>query len=110
MRGLLGLKLDNGGLFLQILLQFLIGAGLAGIRQADDGQAAGTLPDQLGQDTGQFDAFEDGAACVDAHRDAVVAEGDRLFKRSESWFILYYNLECLSKSYLFSVSQQAKQV
>ena len=59
------------------MLQFLIGAGLAGIRQADDGQAAGTLPDQLGQDTGQFDAFEDGAACVDAHRDAVTAEGDR---------------------------------
>lgn len=27
---------------------------------------------------GQFDAFEDGAACVDAHRDAVAAEGDRL--------------------------------
>ena len=60
------------------MLQFLIGAGLAGIRQADDGQAAGTLLDQLGQDTGQFDAFEDGAACVDAHRDAVAAEDDRL--------------------------------
>ena len=60
------------------MFKLFVGAGLTGIGQADDGQAACALPNQLSQHAGQLDAFQDSAARIDADRDAVAAESDRL--------------------------------
>ena len=77
-RDLLGLEFDRRGLLLQVLLELLRRAGVAGIRQADDGQRAGALLDQFGQHPGQLHALQNFPPCIDADGDAVLPKDHRL--------------------------------